>query len=249
VKEDKKNFVFGIRPVIEAIESGKTVDKIFVQNGLQGNLVVELKKLLAIQKLHVNYVPVEKLNRLTRKNHQGVIAFLSEIPFYKIDDVLPQIFENGRNPLILILDRLTDVRNFGAITRSAECTGVDAIIIPERGSAPVNSDAIKSSAGAIYNVKICKEKNLSHVVDFLQQSGVSVISATEKANKIVYHADFSVPVCIVMGNEETGISKEVLHHSDDKIKLPMIGKTGSLNVSVACGAILYEAVRQRIAIE
>jgi len=246
---EKKDFVFGIRPVIEAIESGKTIDKIFIQNGLQGSLYAELKKKLAIQKLHINYVPVEKLNRLTRKNHQGVIAFLSDIPFYKIDDILPQIFEEGKIPLILILDRLTDVRNFGAITRSAECTGVDAIIIPERGTAPVNSDAIKSSAGAIYNVKICKEKNLAHVVDFLQQSGINVISATEKANKLIYDVDLSLPTCVVLGNEESGISKEVLHHSNDKIKLPMLGKTGSLNVSVACGAILYETIRQRISLQ
>jgi len=246
MKENKKDFIFGIRPVIEAIESGKIIDKIFIQNGLQGNLFFELKRLLSIQKLHINYVPIEKLNRLTRKNHQGVIAFLSDIPFYKISDVLPQIFEEGKTPLILMLDRLTDVRNFGAITRSAECTGVNAIIIPERGSAPINSDAIKSSAGAIYNVKICKEKNLAHVVDFLQQSGINVISATEKSEKLIYEVDLSIPLCIVMGNEETGISKEVLHHSNHKIKLPILGKTESLNVSVACGAILYEAVRQRI---
>jgi len=246
MNDNKKDFIFGIRPVIEAIESGKTIDKIFIQNSLHGSLFIELKKLLTKHNLHINYAPIEKLNRLTRKNHQGVIAFLSDIPFYKIDNVLPQIFEEGKTPLILMLDRLTDVRNFGAIARSAECTGVNAIIIPERGSAPVSSDAIKSSAGAIYNIKICKEKNLAHVVDFLQQSGISVISATEKAEKLAYSIDLSVPLCIVMGNEETGISKEVLHHSDHKIKLPILGKTGSLNVSVACGAILYEAVRQRI---
>jgi len=246
MNDNRKDFIFGIRPIIEAIESGKTIDKIFIQNGLQGNLFFELKKLLAIQKLHINYVPIEKLNRLTRKNHQGVIAFLSDIPFYKISDILPQIFEEGKTPLILMLDRLTDVRNFGAIARSAECTGVDAIIIPERGSAPINSDAIKSSAGAIYNMKICKEKNLAHVVDFLQQSGINVVSATEKSEKLIYQVDLSIPLCIVMGNEETGISKEVLHHSNHKVKLPILGKTESLNVSVACGAILYEAVRQRI---
>lgn len=242
----KEDFIFGLRPVIEAIEAGKTVDKVFLQNGLQGPTLIDLKKLLAKHNLRPNYVPIEKLNRFTRKNHQGVVAFISDIPFYKIEDVLPQLFEEGKVPFILILDRLTDVRNFGAISRTAECVGVDAILIPEKGAAPINSDAIKTSAGALYNVKICKEKNLAHSVDFLQQSGVKVIAATEKATKLVYEEDLKEPLCIVMGNEETGISKEVLHHSDEKIKLPIEGKTQSLNVSVACGAILYETVRQRM---
>ncbi|QFG52742.1 23S rRNA (guanosine(2251)-2'-O)-methyltransferase RlmB [Chryseobacterium sp.] len=242
----KDDFIFGLRPVIEAIEAGKTIDKIFMQNALQGEIYHELKQLLAKHKIRPNYVPVEKLNRFTRKNHQGVVAFISDVPFETIQDVLPQLFEDGKTPFLLILDRLTDVRNFGAICRTAECTGVDAIILPEKGAAPINSDAIKTSAGAIYNIKICKEKNLAHTVDFLQQSGVMVYAATEKASKLVYDADFSVPCAVVMGNEETGISKEVLHHSDEKIKLPIEGKTQSLNVSVACGAILYEAVRQKI---
>ncbi len=242
----KEDFIFGLRPVIEAIEADKTIDKIFLQNGLQGPIIADLKKLLSKHGIRPNYVPVEKLNRFTRKNHQGVVAFISDIPFHKIEDVLPQIFEDGRTPFLLMLDRLTDVRNFGAIARTAECTGVDAIILPEKGAAPVNSDAIKTSAGALYNVRICKEKNLAHTVDYLQQSGVKVFAASEKAKQLVYDEDFREPCCIVMGNEETGISKEVLHHSDEKIKLPIEGKTQSLNVSVACGAILYEAVRQRI---
>ncbi|AKP70084.1 RNA methyltransferase [Riemerella anatipestifer] len=175
-----------------------------------------------------------------------MVAFISDIPFHSIEAVLPEIFEQGKTPFLVILDRLTDVRNFGAICRTAECVGVDAIIIPEKGAAPINSDAIKTSAGALYNVKICKEKNLAHTVDFLQQSGVSVFSATEKAEKLIYDIDFKIPFALVMGNEEKGISKEVLHHSDEKIKLPIEGKTQSLNVSVACGAILYEVVRQRM---
>lgn len=241
----KDDFIFGLRPVIEAIEAGKTIDKIFVQNALQGEIVAELKKLLSKHGIRPNYVPVEKLNRFTRKNHQGVVAFISDIPFYKVEDIVPQLFEEGKTPLLLILDRLTDVRNFGAICRTAECVGVDAIIIPDKGAAPINSDAIKTSAGAIYNIKICKEKNLAHTVDFLQQSGIQVFSSTEKAQKLVYDVDFTEPCAIVMGNEETGISKEVLHHSDEKIKLPIEGKTQSLNVSVACGAMLYEVTRQR----
>lgn len=244
--DKKDDFIFGLRPVIEAIDAGKTIDKIFLQNALQGDLYYELKQLLAKHNIRPNYVPVEKLNRFTRKNHQGVVAFISDVPFYKIDDVLPTIFEAGKTPLLLILDRLTDVRNFGAICRTAECVGVDAIIIPEKGAAPINSDAIKTSAGAIYNLKICKEKNLAHTVDYLQQSGIQVFASTEKAQKLIYDVDFTEPCAIVMGNEETGISKEVLHHSDEKIKLPIQGKTQSLNVSVACGAILYEAKRQNI---
>lgn len=244
--DKKDDFIFGLRPVIEAIEADKTIDKIFLQNGLQGPIYAELKTLLAKHKIRPNYVPVEKLNRFTRKNHQGVVAFISDIPFESIEQVLPQIFEAGKTPFLLVLDRLTDVRNFGAIARTAECVGVDAIILPEKGAAPINSDAIKTSAGALYNIKICKEKNLAHTVDFLQQSGVKVFAATEKAQNLLYDADFTEPCAIVMGNEETGISKEVLHHADEKIKLPINGRTQSLNVSVACGAILYEAVRQKI---
>lgn len=241
----KDDFIFGLRPVIEAIEAGKTVDKIFIQNGLQGPIVMDLKKLLAQHNIRANYVPIEKLNRFTRKNHQGIVAFIADIPFYKIEDIVPQLFEEGKTPFILILDRLTDVRNFGAICRTAECVGVDAIVIPDKGAAPINSDAIKTSAGAIYNIKICKEKNLAHSVDFLQQSGISVFASTEKAQKLIYETNFKEPCAIVMGNEETGISKEVMHHSDEKVKLPIVGKTQSLNVSVACGALLYEVVRQR----
>lgn len=245
MEQKKEEFIFGLRPVMEAIEAGKTIDKIFLQNGLQGQIYADLKKLLGKHGLRANYVPVEKLNRFTRKNHQGVVAFISDVPFHKIEDILPQIFEEGKSPFLLILDRLTDVRNFGAICRTAECVGVDAIIIPEKGAAPINSDAIKTSAGAIYNIKICKEKNLAHTIDFLQQSGVAVFAASEKAQKLIYDVDFTEPCALVMGNEETGISKEVLHHSDEKIKLPIVGKTQSLNVSVACGAVLYEAVRQK----
>ena len=171
--QDKKDdFIFGLRPVIEAIEAGKTIDKIFIQNGLQGDIITELKKLLSKHGIRANYVPVEKLNRFTRKNHQGVVAFISDVAFYKVEDVVPQLFEEGKVPFLLILDRLTDVRNFGAICRTAECVGVDAVIIPDKGAAPINSDAMKTSAGAIYNIKICKEKNLAHTVDYLQQSGI-----------------------------------------------------------------------------
>lgn len=246
MQKNKADFIFGIRPVIEAIEAGKTIDRIFLQNGLQGATISELKKLLAEHHLRAKFVPVEKLNRFTRKNHQGVVAFISEIPFYNLGNIIPQLFEEGKTPFILMLDRLTDVRNFGAICRTAECVGVDVVIIPENGASPVNSDAIKTSAGALYNIKVCKEKSLPNALDFLKQSGLKIVGATEKAEKTVYETSLSEPLCIVMGSEENGMSKEVLHRTDEKIKLPIQGKTQSLNVSVACGAILYETVRQRI---
>lgn len=241
----KDDFIFGLRPVIEALDAGKTIDKVFLQNGLQGPLYAEVKAKLAKKKIRPNYVPAEKLNRFTRSNHQGIVAFISDVPFENIEEVVPRLFEEGKIPFILMLDRLTDVRNFGAICRTAECVGIHAVVIPEKGAAPVNSDAIKTSAGAIYNIKICKEKNLAHTVDYLQQSGIQVFAASEKAQKLAYEVDFTEPCAVVMGNEESGISKEVLHHADEKIKLPIEGNTQSLNVSVACGAILYEALRQK----
>ncbi|MDR3273271.1 MAG: 23S rRNA (guanosine(2251)-2'-O)-methyltransferase RlmB [Flavobacteriaceae bacterium] len=240
----EKDFIFGIHPIMEALEAGKTFDKVFVQNGLLGDNVKELKIRLGKEGIHINYVPVEKLNRLTRKNHQGVCAFLSPVQFYRTEDIVPQLFEAGKIPFILILDRLTDVRNFGAICRTAEIVGVDVVVIPDTGAAPVNADSIKTSAGAVYNLKICKEKNLSKVVEFLQHSGIKVVCATEKTEEIIYESTLSVPLAVVMGNEETGISKEILQKADARLKLPIFGKTGSLNVSVACGAFLYEIVRQ-----
>ncbi len=238
--------IFGLRPVIEAIESGKTIDKLFVQKGLQGEIFSQLRKLITEYDIPTSYVPVEKLNRLTGKNHQGIYAFLSPIDFDSIENVLPQIYEQGKTPFLLILDRVSDVRNFGAIARTAECVGIDAIIVPMKGSASVNADAIKTSTGALYNIPVCKEHNLKKTVEYLQQSGISTVAASEKSEKLLYDADFSTPVAIIMGSEEDGISDNLLKISDNIIKLPMAGQTASLNVSVACGAILYEAVRQRI---
>lgn len=243
--KEKESGIFGLRPVIEAIEAGKTIDKLFVQKGLKGEIFAELRRLISLYEIPTQYVPVEKLNRLTRKNHQGVYAFLSPIEFHQIENLLPQIYEEGKNPFLLILDRVSDVRNFGAIARTAECVGVNAIIIPQKGSASVNADAIKTSTGALYNIPVCKEVSLRKVFQYLQQSGIQIVSATEKAKDYIYDADYSVPTAIVMGSEEDGISDDLLKISDKIVKLPMIGKTSSLNVSVACGAFLYEVVRQR----
>ncbi|MBA5629380.1 23S rRNA (guanosine(2251)-2'-O)-methyltransferase RlmB [Moheibacter lacus] len=245
MEREKESGIFGLRPVIEAIEAGKTIDKLFVQKGLQGEIFSELRKLISLYEIPTQYVPVEKLNRLTRKNHQGVFAFLSPIEFDSIENVLPQIYEQGKTPFLLILDRVSDVRNFGAIARTAECVGVDAIIIPQKGSASVNADAVKTSTGALYNIPVCKEPNLRKVFQYLKQSGIQIVSATEKASDFIYDADYTVPTAIVMGSEEDGISDDLIKISDHIVKLPMFGKTSSLNVSVACGVFLYEVVRQR----
>ena len=239
-------FIYGTRPILEALEAKKTIDKLFVQKGINNEAVQSIIKLSHKNGVLVKYVPVEKLNRLTNKNHQGTCAFLSPIEFYSIQDLLPSIFESGKTPLILLLDSITDVRNFGAIARTAECTQVDAIIIPNERTAALNEDAVKTSAGALFNIPICKEKNLVDTIDFLKQSGIKVFSASEKAKKTVYESDFSVPMALVMGSEEDGISKKILDRSDEVIKLPIFGKTQSLNVSVACGVVLYEVVRQRV---
>lgn len=244
MKKNESN-IFGLRPIIEAIESGKTIDKLLIQKGLQGEVFSELRRLIRDHNIPAQYVPLEKLNRLTRKNHQGIFAFLSPIDFHQIENLLPQIYEAGKNPFLLILDRVSDVRNFGAITRTAECVGVDAIIIPQKGSASINADAIKTSTGALYNIPICKESNLKNTIQYLQNSGIQVISATEKASDFIYDADFSLPTAIIMGSEEDGVSNDLLKSSDRIVKLPLLGNTSSLNVSVACGVFLYEVIRQR----
>ncbi|MFP4059501.1 MAG: 23S rRNA (guanosine(2251)-2'-O)-methyltransferase RlmB [Bacteroidales bacterium] len=240
-----EDIVYGLHPVIEAIQAGKTIDKILVKKGASGeNLSLILKE---IRRLHIpmQYVPVEKLNRVTRKNHQGVIAFVSSIDYHRLEDVIPAIFEEGKDPMLLILDQVTDVRNFGGIARSAECFGVDCIVIPEKGAARVSSDALRTSAGALNHVKVCRVKNLAASMKFMLNSGIKIIASTEKADKPVYKGLLKGPVAIIMGSEETGISPELLELASEQLQLPVKGKTSSLNVSVAAGIFLYEAQRQR----
>ena len=241
----KENLIYGIRPVLEALEAGKTLDKVFVQKGLQGDLIRELRNKLLKTDVQVQYVPVEKLNRITRKNHQGVVAYLSLIPYQEISIILPGIFEQGKVPLILILDRISDVRNFGAIARTAECAGVHAIIIPLKGAAQINEDAIKTSAGALHRIPVCKSSNLWNDLVFLKESGLQIISASEKGETAHYSIDFNLPSVIIMGSEEDGISEKLLKVSDKVISIPILGEIQSLNVSVSAGIIIYEAVRQR----
>lgn len=238
--------IFGIRAVIEAINSGKTIDKVFIQKGLKGELFLELDALLRQQSINSSFVPVEKLNRLTKKNHQGVVANISPIDFYDLDELIISTIESGETPLFLLLDQLTDVRNFGAIVRTAECTGVHGIIIQKKGAAPIHGDTIKTSAGAIFNMPICKVDHIKDAMFHLQASGIKVIAATEKTDNLIYDVSFTEPCAIIMGSEGKGITPSILKLCDDKAKLPMKGTIASLNVSVACGSFLYEVVRQRI---
>jgi 23S rRNA (guanosine2251-2'-O)-methyltransferase len=246
-REDfRQDMVYGIRPVIEAIDSGKEAEKVLIQKGTRSETFSELMKLLKERAVPYQFVPIEKLNRLTRKNHQGVVAFISPVVFYQIEDVLPGIYESGKTPFILVLDKITDVRNFGAILRTAECTGVDAVVMPSKNSAQLNSGTVKSSAGAIFKVPICRSENLKITLDFLQQSGLRLIAATEKAEGLFYGADLSGPIALIMGSEGEGISGEYLKKADLEVKIPLLGEIESLNVSVAAGVLLYEAVRQRM---
>ena len=245
-KSSKQQTIYGIRPVMEAIESGKQIDKILLQNGLSGNLITELRTKIKDAGLHFQFVPVEKLNRTVHDaNHQGVVALISAIEYQSIYDIVPLLFEQGRTPLLLMLDRVTDVRNLGAIARTAECTGVDAIIIPAHGSAQINEDAIKTSSGALLRIPVCREDNLKTVINYAKQSGLQVCAATEKGNDLYTDVDFRKPTLLIMGAEETGVSNEYLKISDYRAKLPILGEVQSLNVSVATGVFLYEILRQR----
>ncbi|WP_062062084.1 23S rRNA (guanosine(2251)-2'-O)-methyltransferase RlmB [Aquimarina longa] len=242
----EESLVFGIRAIIEAITSGKTVDKLFIQKGLQGDLAKELMSLVKKHNITMTYVPVEKLNRLTRKNHQGAVAYISPIDFYDLENLVLNVIESGKTPLFLILDQLSDVRNFGAIIRTAECTGVDGIIIQKKGGAPVTADTIKTSAGAIFKIPICKVDHIKDAMFYLQGSGIQVLAATEKTTNTIYDIDLTTPIAIVMGSEGKGVSSSVLKLVDQQAKLPMYGDIASLNVSVACGVFLYETIRQRL---
>jgi len=244
-KMNKEDFVFGTRAVIEAIKNGKTIDKILIKKGLNNELFNELNDLIKEYRITVQLVPVEKINRITRKNHQGVLAFISPIEFSNIENLLPGIYEEGKTPLLLILDQITDVRNFGAIARSAECAGVQAIIIPEKGMARIGGDAIKTSAGAIHHIPICRVHNLYSTIQFLKDSGIHIVAATEKGDKLYTEAQLNVPLGIVMGSEDTGISAQLLKLADEQLKIPILGEIESLNVSVSAALMIYEAVRQR----
>lgn len=240
------NLIFGTRAVIEAVAAGKEIDKIILQKGLSNQLFSELRKAIQGKDIPLQFVPPEKLNRITTKNHQGVVAYIAEVTYYEVEDMLTQVFEKGKTPLVLILDRVTDVRNFGAIARSAECAGVDFIVIPSRGAAQINADAVKTSAGALNRIPVCREDNLKNTIEYLKESGLQIIACHEKTDSYHFNADLTKPTAIIMGSEENGISGEYLKRSDMQVKIPMVGNIASLNVSVATGIILFEAVKQRL---
>jgi 23S rRNA (guanosine2251-2'-O)-methyltransferase len=242
------NIIFGLRSIIEAINANQTIEKVFLQKGLQGALYVELISLLKRKHITSSFVPVEKLETLSKfQNHQGAVARISPISFVPIEDLIESTLEKEKTPLFLLLDHITDVRNFGAIIRTSECTGVDGIIIPETGSAPITAATIKTSAGAAFKIPISKVNHIKDALFYLQSAGISIVAATEKTANSIYDIDLSIPTAIIMGSEERGINPSILKMADAKAKLPLLGSIESLNVSVACGAILYEVVRQRIA--
>ena len=242
----ENDLVFGIRAVIEAIQADKEIDKILIRRDLQSNLSRELFEVLKGRSIPVQRVPGERLDRLTRKNHQGVIAFMAAVTYQHLEDLVPFIYEQGKDPFILLLDGVTDVRNFGAIARTCECAGVDAIVIPAKGSVTVNADAIKTSAGALHSLPVCKEKSITQAIRFLQASGVKVYAASEKAHANYTDIAYNGPTAIVMGAEDTGVATDNLRICDEMIKIPLFGNIESLNVSVASSILIYEVVRQRM---
>lgn len=242
---EKEHLIFGIRAIVEAIQAGKEVDKVFLQKDAQGELMKDLLKVMKRNNVNFTYVPVEKLNRLTPNNHQGAVATIAPISFVEIETLIETVLEKTKTPLFLVLDQISDARNFGAIIRTAECTGVDGIIVQKSGAAPVNGDTVKTSAGAVFNIPICRVEHIKDAIFFLQGSGIKTVAATEKTDQTIYDIELNEPVAIIMGSEDRGINPSVLKIVDEKAKLPLFGTIGSLNVSVACGAFLYEAVRQR----
>jgi 23S rRNA (guanosine2251-2'-O)-methyltransferase len=241
----KSDIIYGIRAVVEALRSGQHLERVFIQKNLKGDLIKELMYELHQTTTPISKVPVERINNFTRKTHQGVIALISPIQYHSLENLIPELFEKGENPLLLVLDEVTDVRNFGAIARTAECLGVHGIVIPIKGGAQVNEDGMKTSAGAFNYLPICRERSLQDAIQFLKESGINVVACTEKTENLLSKIDFKAPTAIVMGSEETGISDAIIEMVNERAKAPIIGKIESLNVSVATGMALYEVQRQR----
>ena len=245
----KNNLIFGIHPLIEALEAGREIDRILLKRGLRSSEVSHITELAKERMIPVQIVPEERLMRLTRKQHQGVIAFISEIEYTQLEQLIPMLYEVGRAPFVVLLDGLTDVRNFGAIARTAECAGVDALIIPERGSVSVTADAVKTSAGALHRIPVCRVSSIQAAVTLLQESGIQIVAASEKAADIYTDSSLSLPLGLVLGAEDHGVSQDVLRRVDKIVRIPQAGAIGSLNVSVAGGILIYEVVRQAGLIE
>ncbi len=243
--KEQQDMIFGLRAIIEAVKAGRDFEKVVMRYDLKGDLAMELKALLKTTSIPVLKVPADQLDKYTRKNHQGAIGFASEVVYQDIEALLPMLYEEGKVPFVVVLDGVTDVRNFGAIARSAECAGADAILVPAKGSAAINADAMKTAAGALDNIPVCRTNNLKKALQFLKDSGLTLFAATEKADDFYYQNDFSVPLAIVMGAEDVGIASHNLNECNAAVKIPMLGNIESLNVSVATGVLLFEVVRQR----
>jgi len=239
------DIIYGIRPVIEAINNDKDIDKVILQKGAGGENFKELFHLVRQRNIPFQYVPAERLNRYTRGNHQGVVCFTSCVTYQSIYDILPTLYEAGKTPFLLALDRITDVRNMGAIARSAECAGVDAIIVPSKETAQLNEDAVKTSAGALHKIPVCRHDKLYETLIYLKESGIELVACLEKADDLFYQHSYPNPVCILMGNENEGIAPQLLSLCDKKVRIPMFGSIESLNVSVATGIMLFEVARNR----
>jgi|APGre2960657404_1045060.scaffolds.fasta_scaffold18977_2 23S rRNA (guanosine2251-2'-O)-methyltransferase len=245
-KESADEFIFGVRAVIEAIKADREINKIMILKGMNKDLFQELKDILANKNYYLQFVPVEKLDKITDNNHQGVIAFVAPITYGSVEKLVEQMMEEGKKPTVLVLDRITDVRNFGAIARTAECQGVDAILIPSKGSVQVTSDAIKTSAGALNRIPVCKSDNIKDTLFYLQQCGMRIIACTEKTNIPLYTVNLRGSVVIILGSEEDGITNDFLNMADIKAKIPMRGEIASMNVGVAAAIVLYEKTRQEL---
>lgn len=248
-KKANPHLIYGIRAVMEAIRSGKEFEKLFIQKTLQGELVKELYAELTGKSIPTSKVPVEKLNRFTGKNHQGVVGFISPVRYHPLENLVASVFEKGEDPFFIVLDRITDVRNFGAIARSAESAGAHGILIPVRNAAQINSDAIKTSAGALTSIPVSRVERLAQGVDYLKESGCRIVCCTEKGRKSIYEQDFSGPVALIMGSEEDGITPEVFDRADLITQIPLQGRISSLNVSAATAICAFEIVRQRLQVE
>jgi 23S rRNA (guanosine2251-2'-O)-methyltransferase len=243
--QKEKDCIFGLRPVIEAIKAGKQIDRLLVRQGLQGAVYHELMTLVKTNNVVYQIVPVERIELVTRKNHQGVLAWLSVIEYQFISNLLPMIWDKGEDPLIIALDGVSDVRNFGAVVRTAECLGAHAIMIPEKGSARITADAVKTSAGALHSFPVCREKSIVRAIEYLRESGLKVFCATEKSGVLAQEAHLTGPSVLILGSEDKGISRELISLSDCQVRIPMSGAIESLNVSVSAGILIYEIIRQR----
>jgi 23S rRNA (guanosine2251-2'-O)-methyltransferase len=243
---DKSQYIYGIHAVLEAIEAGKDIDKILLSKTLNDETAREISDKARQLRVPVQRVPVQKIDRITRRNHQGVLAMMAAVTYYQVENLVPQMFDEGENPFIVVLDGVTDVRNFGAVARTCECAGVSAIVIPDRESVSVNADAVKTSAGALNYLPVCRERNLVNAVKFLRDSGFKIVGTSDKNSSPYTQADYTGPVAIVLGAEDKGISPEMMKLCDTQVFIPEFGHINSLNVSVAGGIMIYEVVRQRL---